>query len=149
MKSAPKIFLLVAMVAAGWMVRAQQVPVAHAKNFTSKTYYEPPNEQQVKMKLTGAESLPLPAGLQDIRELRIDTFNIKGQTEIIVQAPQCNYSLFDRVATSDGPLELETGDGKFHLTGVGFLWRQDDSLLIISNNVHTIIKTGDFRLSAP
>ena len=130
-------------------VHAQQVPVGHATDFVSSTYFEPPNEQQVKLKLSGAEALPLPGGLQDIRQLRIETFEITGKTEMIVNAPQCNYSLFDGVANSAGHMELQTGDGKFRVEGDGFLWRQNDQLLIISNNVHTVIKSGVFQFSAP
>ena len=129
--------------------RAQQVPVGHATDFVSSTYFEPPNEQQVKLKLSGAEALPLPGGVQDIRQLKIETFEVTGKTEMIVRAPQCNFSLLDGVANSTGHMELQSGDGKFHVEGDGFLWRQNDQLLIISNNVHTVIKSGVLQFSPP
>ncbi len=147
-------FLQLALIAMLLLVsisadRAQQVPVGHATDFVSSTYFEPPNDQQVKLKLSGAEALPLPGGLQDIRQLKIETFEVTGKTEMVVQAPQCNYSLFDGVANSAGHMQLQTGDGKFRVEGDGFLWRQNDQLLIISNKVHTVIQSGIINISAP
>jgi len=39
-----------------------------------------------------------------------------------------------------GRLKLRTGDGNYRVTGEGFLWRQNDSSLTISNNVRTVIE---------
>ncbi len=119
--------------------RAQQLPVGHATDFTSNQYFEPPNEQLIKMKLSGAEALPLPGGLLDVRQLRVETFTLDGKTEMVVRAPQCNYSPFDGAANSAGHMELQSGDGKIHVEGDGFLWRQTSSSLTISNHVHTLI----------
>jgi len=58
---------------------------------------------------------------------------------LVVRAPQCNYSLFSAVANSAGHIELQSGDGKFHVEGEGFLWRQNASSLTISNRVRTLI----------
>ena len=111
----------------------------YATNITSVVYFEPPHEQQVKMKLSGAEALPLPGGLLDVRQLRVETFGVDGKTELVVRAPQCTYAPLDGVANSAGHLELESGDGKFHVEGEGFLWRQNTAALTISNRVHTVI----------
>lgn len=119
--------------------RAQQLPVGRATDFTSNQYFEPPNGQKIKMKLSGAEALPLPGGLLDVRQLRVETFGLDGKTEVIVRAPQCNYAPMDGMANSAGHLELQSGDGKFHVEGDGFLWRQTSSSLTISNHVHTLI----------
>jgi len=69
MKPATRKFYLILTAGIGLSVltdHAQQVPVGHATDFVSSTYFEPPNEQQVKLKLSGAEALPLPGGVQDI-----------------------------------------------------------------------------------
>jgi hypothetical protein len=44
------------------------------------------------------------------------------------------------VANSPGHLQVQTGDGKFRVEGDGFLWRQSDSFLTISNNVRTVVE---------
>ena len=119
---------------------AQSVPVGHATDFTSSQYFEPPHEQLVKMKLSGAEALPLPGGALDVRQLRVETFGLDGKTQMVVKAPQCTYSIFGGgVASSAGHIDLRSGDGKIHIEGEGFLWRQTSSSLTISNRVRTLI----------
>jgi hypothetical protein len=120
-------------------VMAQQLPLGHATDFTSSTYYEPPHETQLKMKLSGAEASPLPGGLLDVKRLRIETFGLDGKPESVVSAPQCIYAPLDGAANSSGKLEMQTSDGKLRVEGEGFLWRQTNSLLTISNHVHTVI----------
>jgi hypothetical protein len=120
-------------------VRAQPTPIGHATDFTSESYFEPPHEQQVKLRLSGAEASPLPGGLLEVKKLKVETFNETGKSEVIVRAPQCTYAPLDGVANSAGALELQTGDGKFRVEGEGFLWRQNASSLTISNRVRTMI----------
>ena len=89
--------------------------------------------------MSGAEASPLPGGLLDVKKLKVETFNTAGRTELVVRAPQCTYAPLDGVASSAGHLELRSGDGKFRVEGDGFLWRQNESSLTISNHVHTVI----------
>ena len=118
----------------------QSTPVGHATDFTSDSYFEPPHEQQVKVRLSGAEASPLPGGLLEVKKLKVETFNAAGRTELVVRAPQCIYAPLDGVANSAGHLELRSGDGKFRVEGDGFLWRQNESTLTISNRVRTVIE---------
>jgi len=141
--------LPVFLAAADARAQLESLPLGYVTNFSSVTYFEPPHEQQVKARLSGAEETPLPGGLLGVKQLQIESFNVAGKLEMVVRAPQCTYALLDHVASSPGHLELQTGDGKFHTEGEGFLWRQNESLLIISNNVHTVIKSGILNLSAP
>jgi hypothetical protein len=120
--------------------RAQPNGVQHASDFTSVEYFEPPHQQQMKSRLSGAEAQPQAGGLVVIKQLKLETFNLDGKPEIIVTAPECVYDTFNHVANSPGHLQLQTGDGKFHVEGDGFLWRQNDSFLTISNHVHTVIE---------
>ncbi len=121
---------------------AQQNSVPHATNFTSTEYYEPPNQKQVKSILSGAEALPQPGGLLIVKQLKLETYDLNGKLEWVVLAPECIYDTFKGVANSAGRLEVHTGDGKFRVEGEGFLWRQSDSFLTISNNVHTVVENG-------
>jgi hypothetical protein len=122
--------------------RTQQNGVQHASDFTSVEYFEPPHQQQMKSRLSGAEARPQAGGLLVIKQLKLETFNANGKPEMIVNAPECVYDTFNRMASSPGHLQLRIGDGKIRTEGDGFLWRQDDSFLTISNNVHTMIKTS-------
>jgi hypothetical protein len=119
---------------------AQPAGVQHASDFTSVEYFEPPHRQQMKSRLSGAEAQPQAGGLLAIKRLKLETFNVDGKPEIIVAAPECVYDTFNHTASSPGPLQLRTGDGKIHVEGDGFLWRQNDSSLTISNHVRTVIE---------
>lgn len=114
-------------------------PVGHATNFTSVAYFEPPNEQAVKFRLTGAEAIPLPGAQLDLRKMKVEKFTTDGKLEATVVAPQCFYSL-DGVVSSSGPVEFKSGDGKFRVEGEGFMWQQSETSLVISNRVRTVIK---------
>jgi hypothetical protein len=119
---------------------AQSNVVGHASDFTSVEYYAAPHQQQMKSRLSGAEAQPLPGGLLAIKQLQLETFGLNGKPEIIVNAPECVYDQLNGTASSPGRLEVQTGDGKIRVEGEGFLWRQTDSFLTISNDVHTVIK---------
>jgi hypothetical protein len=127
---------------------AQKLPTGHGKDFTTESYFEAPHEQQVRMRLSGAEVTSLPGSLQDIRLMRLDTFREDGTLAMTVRAPQCTFAPFDGVANSPGRLELQTGDGKFRVEGEGFLWRQNDQFLTISNRVRTVIEMPAVKMNA-
>ena len=124
------------------MARAQQNASGHASDFTSVEYYEPPHHQQVKSRLSGAEAAPQPGGLLVIKQLKVETFDLNGKPEVVVDAPECVYDTLKGVATSPGQLQVRTGDGRFRVEGEGFLWRQSDSFLTISNRVRTVIEVS-------
>ncbi len=118
--------------------RAQQTPAG----FTSVEYFAQPNQTRMKSRLSGAEAQPEPGGLLVIKQLKLETFNTNGSAQAVIEAPDCVYDTQHNTANSAGHLRLRSGDGKIRTDGDGFLWRQDDSLLTISNHVHTVIETG-------
>jgi hypothetical protein len=130
-------------------VLAQPNGVQRANNFTSTEYYGPTNHQQIKSILSGAEALPQPGGLLIIKQLKLEMFNPDGKLDWVVNAPECVYDTFKGVANSPGHLEVRTGDGKFRVEGEGFLWRQSDSFLTISNNVRTVVENGAIMNTMP
>ena len=123
-------------------VGAQQNGLQHANNFTSTEYYGPTNQQQIKSILSGAEALPQPGGLLIIKQLKLEMFSPDGRLEWVVNAPECVYDTFKGVANSPGHLQVRTGDGKIRTDGDGFLWRQSEQKLTISNNVCSVIESG-------
>jgi len=120
--------------------RTQPGGVQRASDFTSVEYFEPPNQQQMKSRLSGAEAQPLAGGLLAIKQLKLETFDASGKPEMIVNAPECVYDTLNHTASSPGHLTAQTGDAKYRVEGDGFLWRQNDSKLTISNNVQTVIE---------
>jgi hypothetical protein len=120
--------------------RAQQDGIQHASDFTSVEYFEPPHQQQMRSRLSGAEASPQADGLLVIKQVKLETFAVDGKPEMVVEAPGCTYDTLNATASSPGPLQVRTGDGKFHVEGEGFLWRQTNSFLTISNNVRSLIE---------
>ena len=118
--------------------RAQQTP----GGFTSVEYFPQPNQTRMKSRLAGAEARPLPGGLLVIKQLKLETFTTNGTPQAVVEAPECVYDTVHNTASSAGHLRLQSGDGKIRTEGDGFLWRQDDSFLTISNYHHTMIESG-------
>ena len=118
---------------------------SRTRDFASVEYYAPPNQQQMKSRLSGAEAQPLPGGLLVIRQFKLETFTTNGSPQAVVEAPECIYDTLHNTANSAGHLQLRSGDGKIRTEGDGFLWRRSDNSLTISNNVHTVIKTSVWK----
>lgn len=137
------VLILSGFMALGFFtVRAQQTTTGHANDFSSVEYFEPPHQTLMKSRLSGAEAQPLAGGLLVIKQLKLETFDTNGTPGLIVKAPECVYDTLHGVASSPGHLRLETSDASSHVEGDGFLWRQANSFLTISNNVQTVIETG-------
>jgi hypothetical protein len=120
-----------------------------ASKLSSVVYFKPPNDQQIQLRLSGAEMSPLPGTLFDVKQLTVEEFSLAGKLQAVVEAPQCIYAPWDGVANSPGHLQLRLQEDRIHVEGDGFEWRQKDNSLVISNNVSTIIKTGTWSLTAP
>ena len=128
---------------------AQTAIKGHANGFTSVEYYAPPNETRVKSRMSGAEAQPLAGGLLAVKQLKLETFSTNGAPQVVAEAPECVYDMVNRTANSAGHLQLRNGDGKLRVEGDGFLWRQDDSSLTISNHVDSVVKTSAWKLNLP
>src|SRR6516165_3858418 len=119
-----------------------------AQGFQAADYYGSPHETQMKSFLKGAQARPLDNGLLLLIEALLKTFRETGEHELTVRAPECFYDRTNRTASSAGPMHAETADGKFSIEGEGFLWRQTNSSLFISNRVHTIVQSAALDPSA-
>jgi len=118
--------------------RAQQTP----NGFTSVEYFPQPYQTRMKTQISCAASQPLPGGLLVLKQFKLKTFSTNGTPQAVVEAPECIYDTARNTANSAGHLQLQSGDGKIRTEGDGFLWRQDDSFLTISNHHHTMIESG-------
>jgi hypothetical protein len=113
-----------------------------AKKLSSVKYYEPPNDQQVEVRFSGDEVTPLPDALYHVKKLTIEKYSADGKLEFVARAPECVYAQFDGLASSPGHLQIELGSGKVFVDCDGFQWNEKYETLVLSNNVHTIIKNG-------
>jgi lipopolysaccharide export system protein LptA len=114
------------------------------KNFKVAEFYEAPHQSQMKFVLEGAKAQQRGKGEVLFTEPKWQTFRISGEREFLMEAPECLYDSIKRTINSAGRLRVSTADGKFALEGEGFLWRQTNSSLIISNRVHTVLRPDLF-----
>src|ERR1700690_1946090 len=143
------IWILLTQMALGpfAVARAQSNVMSPASDFTSVEYSPAPNQQQMRSRLAGAEAQPLPGGLLAIKQLKLETFGLDGRPEIVVNAPECTYDQLNGTASSPGRLQVQYQEGKIRVEGEGFLWRQTDSFLPISNHVPTLLEFGPEKMN--
>jgi lipopolysaccharide export system protein LptA len=111
------------------------------EDYTYPNYHDPPNETQIKTLLKGARATPLDPPQSNrtlVTKARLEKFQTNGVSELIVEAAECVSDEILRTVNSSNALRVFTPDGKFYIEGVGFLWIQTNSILFISNKVHTI-----------
>lgn len=125
---------------------AQQFPLGQFRDFSLPEYYDAPHETRMKSLLQGEEAVPEAEGKILIKKLKLETFREDGGGEFVMQADDCLYDTSRRTAESPGPLVMKTADGRFSTEGEGFLWRESDSVLIISNRVHTVIRADQAKM---
>ena len=114
-------------------------PTAGGQGFKSSEYYDPPHETQMKSMLEGAQAQLQSEGRLLVTRAQYRTFRVNGEGELAVEAPECLYDKDQGSISSPGPLQVQTADGKFSIEGEGFLYQQTNSILLVSNRVHTII----------
>lgn len=137
-------------LAASWncgRVWAQSSALIMQGDFSTTEHYPPPHQNQIKSVFSGVEAQPQSSGCYLVKQLKLETFRETGEREIVVEAPQCLYDSKKRLASSPGRLEVRTGDERFVIEGDGFLWQQNESHLMISNHVHTIIRQATLTQS--
>jgi lipopolysaccharide transport protein LptA len=117
--------------------RAQPVVGGQGLKFTE--YYDPPHETQLKSVLECSQAQRQPDGRYLITAAKYRTFRVTGEGELAVEAPQCTYDQGQRSVSSAGPLQAQSADAKFSIEGEGFLYRQTNSTLLVSNRVHTVV----------
>jgi lipopolysaccharide transport protein LptA len=131
-----------ALLTLGWALSSQPgraQPVVGGQGLKFTKYYEAPHETQMKWMLESASAQRQLDGRYLGNDVKYQTFRVTGGGEMTVQAPQCLYDENQGSISSAGPLRVQTADGKFAIEGEGFLYRQTNSILYVSNRVHTII----------
>jgi lipopolysaccharide export system protein LptA len=129
--------------------REQPVPGVEAVDFKVQLEnYAPPYEAQPRTLLESAKVQPQPGGLILMTDAQLKAFSTNGTLELLALSPHCDFDSVRRTVSSPGPLQLHTGDGRFFTEGLGFLWDQTNSTLLISNHVHTVTRKGLLPMQA-
>jgi len=115
--------------------------------FRVPEYYDKENASKLKSLLTGTAAAPQPDGTLRLATVQLVTFDLNGKTNLVFTGTNCVLDARHRIVYSADALAMRTGDGRLYVSGVGFLFRQTNSHVIISNQVHTIIKGAPGPLS--
>jgi len=119
------------------LVLAQQ-PIEGTNFKVAGDFFDPPNERQMKSLIEGARWRH--EGSQTVvYDVKVQTFRTNAAVELIIEAPESFYDETHKAINSSGPVQFRTADGRFFLSGVGFLWLQTNSTLYISNQVQTVV----------
>lgn len=131
-------FVLAMCAVCGSLLAQQGVVVRDFR--VSPEFYPPPHERQMKFLLEGSMARAVANGRYLVTQAKLQNFNEAGKVEMLVETPECYYTEKSRLIDSPGNLKVQTGTGGFLIEGTGFLWWQTNSTLLISNQVHTIIR---------
>ncbi|HUA65185.1 MAG TPA: hypothetical protein VME24_05010 [Alphaproteobacteria bacterium] len=135
------LLLAAAILFAGPLAPAQQLPTAgSATDFNSVQYYGAPHQQEIKCLFSGAEADPIAGGLLLVKKVKLEKFDLDGKLQLVAEAPECIYDPVNAVANSSSAVHVRSGDGNLTMDGEGFLWREHEYLLTISNRVNTVFE---------
>lgn len=134
-----RMLLLLGPVGAA-MAQANLSGVAGSRGVFTR-YYPAPNFRQMEMKLTGDA---ITGTNKQIRATNTEfwAFETNGTTQVNLRTPVCFYDESNakaRTLSSPEKLNAKSGDEKFQIEGRGFLWRHNEKILIISNEVRAVI----------
>jgi lipopolysaccharide export system protein LptA len=121
-------------------IEAQTALRGQAKDFVTSARDDKGKTTAV---LKGKTFKQLANGLVEIEGMLVETFRDE-RKYMTVEAPRCLYDLRSNIAFSSGELIVRTVEDQFSIRGEGFRWQQDDSRLVISNRVHTVIQKPSF-----
>ena len=134
------------LAAGAGFARAQEAGGPELQDFRAQLEnHSPPNEAQVKTLLEGARARQRSDKTWAISDAKLRTFRTNGAPELLAETPFCLYDTTQQTVSSDGPVQIRTVDQAFLLEGQGFLLRQTNSSLIISNRVHTVVRNLSAR----
>lgn len=158
MRSKAQVTLLPVMLLCGFVIaaifltnlsRAQQVTSMEASRFRVQLEtHPPPNEAVIKTLLEGKKAEPLSGGKILLIEPRVNRYTTNGVLEVQMRSPECIFDTMQRTVSSTNILQVEMAGGRLYTEGRGFL-QTTNGILILSNQVHTVIRPDHRKISTP
>ncbi|MBI4325996.1 MAG: hypothetical protein HY674_12115, partial [Chloroflexi bacterium] len=90
--------------------------------------------------LRGQDARQVAKGVFEVTKPRLEMYRSDEQLDMIIEAPQCLFESQSKIASSTQKISVRTADEKFSIQGEGFQWNPADSHLLISNQVHAVIR---------
>src|SRR5580704_14225177 len=102
-----------------------------ARMHTQLVFHPPPNEDKVKMQITGDLTNVASGALIINAELK--NFSVMGgPPQLIAKTPSCIFVMSSSQISSTNILQAHSGDGNFYVEGVGFRWQKTEPDLTLS-----------------
>jgi lipopolysaccharide export system protein LptA len=140
-----KLFFIMALAAAvGIAVEkllAQSTPqISISEGMVQQVPYDPPNESHIKYEIRFSDLTPHGEGKELVKNMILKQFALTGGApQMVAEAPECLMDPKTKEFSSAGPLKVHAQEGKVFIEGRGFEFLQNDSVLVISNDAHSII----------
>jgi hypothetical protein len=144
--SARGTILTVAMLATAVAGLAQVLPGEGVQRGIKFPEYDR-QSGRLKSLLYGATAAQQPDGLILVTGMRVEAYAYRDNVrmvEMVVESPACVFDFRTKTVSSTGPVKAQRADGGFTLEGVGFQWCQTNSLLSISSQVKTLVRSDLF-----
>ncbi|MBI4328039.1 MAG: hypothetical protein HY674_22640, partial [Chloroflexi bacterium] len=90
--------------------------------------------------LRGQDARQVAKGVFEVTKPRLEMYRSDEQLDMVIEAPQCLFESQSKIASSTQKISVRTADEKFSIEGEGFQWNPGDSHLLISNQVHAVIR---------
>lgn len=126
---------------AGLLLVAFNAAALEGSNFSLSEYFPGTNYTKLQHKLSAAQARSLPGNRQLLTDVKLQAFKLTGELELVIEVPECVFDQTNKTVGSPGALQVQSGDGRFRIAGDGFLYRQGESRVVISNRVHAIVET--------
>ncbi len=134
---------------AGLLLVASNAAALEGSNFSLSEYFPGTNYTKLQYKLSAAQARSLPGNRQLLTNVKLQAFKLTGELELVIEVPECVYDQTNKTVGSPGPLQVQSGDGRFRIAGDGFLYRQGESRVVISNRVHATVTLPTTNSAGP
>lgn len=119
-----------------------EAKIGTGKDFKFPDYYTASNGvRRLRTLVTGSEAqfATNDNSLITLKNPRLESYALDGKLEWTATSPECTVNIRTREVRGNTNLIFQTADERFQQTGVGFLWQQTNSMLIIFDQSHTQI----------
>lgn len=116
------------------------LPGVVLRDFVWPEYHDPPHERQLRFRLQAAQAEPGDGAWVRVREVVLERFDLEGQREWWIGCDHGEFHTGTQEARSDGSLEVRLRVDRLRLQGQGFLWRQTNMWLVVSNKVQAVLR---------
>ena len=135
-----RVFCASAMALVLVLAQAQNTQLKPGKDFIAPKYSSDSNGvRRLQNVLAGSEHRFITNNIIWLQNPRLTNFTPEGKVEWVVTSPECTVNISTMEVHGNTNMTFQTADERLFISGVGFLWQQTNSMLILSNQSFTWI----------